>query len=203
MNELSGDAPVAGDAPGAGAEHGWRRDLVGALLAVALGAAVLLHVRGFPTLPAGAPGPALFPGIVGALLVVFGLVLAARSLHARARTARQYAEVEHSAKEQDPDENSTSEDFTGEVAPDNAPRQRASAKGRLDALAVLGLIVGYLLLVDTLGFPLTMGGLLFLLMWRLGAKPWLAFGAAAITTAAIVLMFQQVLLVPLPAGPLG
>jgi len=168
----------------AGAEHGWRRDLVAGLLAAALGVGVLLYVRGFPTLPGEAPGPALFPGIVGALLVLFGLILAARSAYARSRAARQ----------------EPGEEYPVEEAP---PTPRGSVKGRLDALAVVGLIVGYLLLVDTLGFPLTMGGLLFLLMWRLGGKPWRALGAAAITTAAIVLMFQQVLLVPLPAGPLG
>jgi putative tricarboxylic transport membrane protein len=150
----------------------WRHDLVGGLLAAVLGAAVVLHVRTFPELPDGQPGPALFPGIVGSLLVLFGLVLVVRAVLARGEPAA------------DPDEGIT-------------------AQGRLRALAVLGLVVGYLLLAETLGFPVTMGVLLFLLMWLLGARPLVAALAAAATTGFIFLVFEELLLVPLPQGPLG
>jgi putative tricarboxylic transport membrane protein len=146
--------------------------LVGGLLAAALGAAVVLHVRTFPELPDGQPGPALFPGIVGSLLVLFGLVLVVRGVLARGRPAA------------DPDAGIT-------------------RQGRLRALAVLGLVVGYLLLAETLGFAPTMGVLLFLLMWFLGARPLVAVFAAAATTGFILLVFGELLLVPLPSGFLG
>lgn len=155
----------------AGADRGERQDLVAGLLAAGLGAAVLLHVRTFPQLPGEQPGPALFPGIVGALFVFFGLILAVRAALAR-RTVR-----------------------------DAVPTSTTS--GRLNALAVIGFVVVYLLAVETLGFVLTMGALLFLLMWRLGARPLVAVAAALTTTAVMVLIFQRVLLVPLPAGLLG
>ncbi len=151
----------------------WRHDLVAGLLAAALGAAVLLHVRTFPELPDGQPGPALFPSIVGALLVVFGLALAVRAVRARGRDA----------------------------AAD--PGVVATRQGWLRALAVVGVVVAYLLLAETLGFLVTMGVLLFLLMWLLGARPLVAVLAAAATTGVILLLFQQVLLVPLPTGLLG
>ncbi len=150
----------------------WRHDLVGGLLAAALGAAVVLHVRTFPELPDGQPGPALFPGIVGTLLVLFGLVLVVRAVLAR-----------------------------GERAAD--PDAGVTAQGRLRALAVLGLVVGYLLLAETLGFVVTMGVLLFLLMWLLGARPLVAALAAAVTTGFVFLLFEELLLVPLPQGLLG
>jgi putative tricarboxylic transport membrane protein len=150
----------------------WRHDLVGGLLAAALGAAVVLHVRTFPGLPDGQPGPALFPGIIGGLLVLFGLVLVARAVRARDEPAA------------DPDAGVT-------------------ARGWLRALAVLGLVVGYLLLAETLGFVLTMGVLLFLLMWLLGARPLVAVLAAAATTGFIFAVFEELLLVPLPQGFLG
>jgi putative tricarboxylic transport membrane protein len=150
----------------------WRHDLVGGLLAAALGTAVVLHVRTFPELPDGQPGPALFPGIVGSLLVLFGLVLVVRAVLDRGRAAA------------DPDVGVT-------------------AQGRLRALAVLGLVVGYLLLAETLGFAMTMGVLLFLLMWLLGARPLIAAIAAAATTGFMVLVFEELLLVPLPTGPFG
>jgi putative tricarboxylic transport membrane protein len=150
----------------------WRHDLVSGLLAAALGAAVMLHVRTFPELPDGQPGPALFPGIVGSLLVLFGLVLVVRAVLARDRPAT------------DPDAGVT-------------------PQGRLRALAVLGLVVAYLLLAETLGFVLTMGVLLFLLMWLLGARPLVAVLAAAATTGFILVVFGEVLLVPLPSGLMG
>jgi putative tricarboxylic transport membrane protein len=150
----------------------WRHDLVGGLLAAALGAAVVLHVRTFPELPDGQPGPALFPGIVGSLLVLFGLVLVVRAVLGR-----------------------------GEPAAD--PDAGITAQGRLRALAVLGLVVCYLLLAETLGFIVTMGVLLFLLMWLLGARPLVAVLAAAATTGFVFLVFEELLLVPLPEGPFG
>jgi putative tricarboxylic transport membrane protein len=157
---------------GASVGPGWRHDLGAGLLAAALGAAVVIHVRTFPELPDGAPGPALFPGIVGGLLVLFGLVLAVRAALARGREAA-----------------------TGGVP--------TTPRGRLHAIAVLGFVVAYLLLAEVLGFPLTMAVLLFLLMWLLGTRVWVAAVAAVVTTGVIVLLFQELLLVPLPTGPLG
>jgi len=166
------ERPEPAPADPAPADVPWRHDLVGGLLAVALGAAVVLHVRTFPELPDGQPGPALFPGIVGSLFVLFGLVLVVRAVLAR-----------------------------GERAAD--PDAGVTPQGRLRALAVLGLVVGYLLLAETLGFAVTMGVLLFLLMWVLGARPLVAALAAAVTTGFVFLVFEELLLVPLPYGLLG
>lgn len=155
--------------------HGRRADIVSGALVVLLGAAVVLHVRGFPELPGGQPGPALFPGIVGALLVMFGLVLTVRAIVGRGHP---------------PDA-------------DPAGGPASTPRARWNALAVLGLIASYILLAETLGFALTMAPLLFLLMWLLGTRPWIAAAAAAVTTALILLLFQQLLLVPLPTGLFG
>jgi putative tricarboxylic transport membrane protein len=171
---VTGASPAADAEPAAGpapAAVPWRHDLVAGLLAAALGAAVVLHVRTFPDLPDGQPGPALFPGIVGALLLVFGLVLVVRAVLARGRPVGAGAPV--------------------------------TRQGVVRALAVVGLVVAYLLVAEVLGFLLTMAVLLFLLMWLLGAKPLVAALAAAVTTGVIVLLFQELLLVPLPTGLLG
>jgi putative tricarboxylic transport membrane protein len=50
---------------------------------VAAGAFVILRTLDFPRLDDGHPGPALFPQIVGGLMVAFGGVLAAQGLRAR------------------------------------------------------------------------------------------------------------------------
>jgi putative tricarboxylic transport membrane protein len=150
-----------------------RQDLVAGLLTAALGAAVVLYVRTFPELPDGQPGPALVPGIIGGLLVLFGLVLAVRAVPAIRRGERPVVTAS------------------------------ATTQGRLRALGVVGFVVGYLLLAETLGFLITMAALLFLLMWLLGSRPLVAACAAAVTTGFIFLVFGQLLLVPLPSGPLG
>jgi putative tricarboxylic transport membrane protein len=150
-----------------------RHDLLAGLLTAALGAAVVLYVRTFPELPDGQPGPALVPGIIGGLLVVFGLVLAVRAVWAMRRGERPAADVP------------------------------ATTQGRLRAVGVVGFVVGYLLLAETLGFLVTMAVLLFLLMWLLGSRPLVAACAAAVTTGFVFLVFGELLLVPLPPGPLG
>lgn len=161
-----------------------RADLIAGALAAALGVAVLLYIRGFPELPDGSPGPALFPGIIGGLFVLFGAVLVVRSLRAGHRAA-------------------TDGRVADEVDAVDEAQPRSTMTGRVNALAILASVVAYLLLVDVLGFAITMCAILVALMWRLGSRPLVALAAAIGTTALIVLIFQQVLLVPLPTGPLG
>lgn len=159
-------------------------DLVAGLLTAGFGATVVLHVRGFPELPGGQPGPALFPGIVGGLMVVFGLALAGRALAGTRRA--EPAEGTESA----------------ESAPPAEPpiRRRAAV---LNALAVLGAVLAYVVLDDILGFVPTVALLLALLMWRLGTRPPVAVGAAVVTALLLYALFRSFLFVPLPQGPLG
>ncbi|MGH3329482.1 MAG: tripartite tricarboxylate transporter TctB family protein, partial [Streptomycetales bacterium] len=67
----------------------------------------------------------------------------------------------------------------------------------------LGAVVAYLLLADLLGFVITMASLLTVLMVKLGTRLRVAVPAALATAAVILVLFGQVLLVPLPPGPFG
>jgi putative tricarboxylic transport membrane protein len=58
--------------------------------AVLLGAGAFLATFTFPTMPDGAPGPALFPRILAALLVLAGTVLLYRSAGARRDEGERY-----------------------------------------------------------------------------------------------------------------
>ena len=160
-------------------EH--RGDLVAGCLAVVFGISVLLYVRGFPSLPGGLPGPALFPGIIAGLFVVFGSTLVVR--WARRRRTGVPTEVEQDACEQAPP----------------PPTRRTS----LNAAAVLASVVFYLAVVEVLGFTVTMTVLLLALMLLLGVRALVAVPAAVVTTLLMVLLFQYMLLVPLPTGFLG
>lgn len=155
-----------------------KADLAAGLLTAALGAAVVIRVRSFPQLPGGAPGPALFPGLVGALLVLFGVVLLVRSV----RTTRQPPGDE-------------AEDTTASGAP--------GKRGVVNAVTVLAAVLIYIVVADLLGFAITMAALVAALMLRLGARPLVGIGAAVATTVVMALIFERLLLVPLPTGPLG
>ncbi len=48
--------------------------LVGAAIAV-LGIAILVHIQGYPTIPGQKYGPAIFPGVIAAGLVICGALL--------------------------------------------------------------------------------------------------------------------------------
>lgn len=178
---------------------------------------MLLHVRSFPELPGGQPGPALFPGIVGGLLVMFGLVLAARAAltrgprqpvpppaMARPRAAAPAAAAPHTAGPDSGPDNA-GPDASGGIAPPAVPPARRAFRlpPAVRATAVLAAVAGYLLVADLAGFIPTMVVLLWLLMMVLGARVLPALGAAVAATVVVFYLFRTVLLVPLPQGPWG
>ena len=166
-------------------EPATRGDLVSGVVSSVFGAAVLLLARGFPELPDGAPGPGLFPTIIGALFVLFGLVLVVRYVKDRTSSA----EVQGQAR---------ADEFESLLDEPVSPRT-----AWINALSVLGSVVFYLLVADSLGFSLTMAILLVALMWRLGTGLRTAVPSALGTTVVMYLLFERVLLVPLPTGILG
>jgi putative tricarboxylic transport membrane protein len=170
-------APAEAEPSGQGPQPGYA-DLVSGGIAVAFGITVLVYIRGFPQLPGGQPGPALFPGIIAALFVLFGGILVLR-WYAQRRAG------------------------VGGLVEDAEKPERPTTKAWLTALAMCASVVVYLLVVDLLGFPVTMSVLLFALMKLLGTRALVAAIAAVATAVTLMLLFQMVLLVPLPTGVLG
>lgn len=75
------------------------------------------------------------------------------------------------------------------------------APGLPNAALVAGAVAAYMLLVERLGFPLTVGALDVVLMRRLGAGRLVALLAAAALALGVYGLFARVLLVPLPFAP--
>jgi putative tricarboxylic transport membrane protein len=149
--------------------------LWGALLAL-LGGAILWHVQSFPRIPGQNVGPALFPGVVAAALVVCGALLVVGGLRARRRA--------------------------GGGAWVAWP---AWLRSRPQALAFAVLVaanVFYLLAVDRLGFIVTAFVCLAALMWSLRVRIAVALVVALATALAIHWAFYKLLRVPLPWGVL-
>lgn len=70
-----------------------RSDAVLGGAAILLGVAVFANTLGFPKMPDGAPGPALFPQILAALMVVFGLIILLQSTRPHVEEDRHYDTV--------------------------------------------------------------------------------------------------------------
>jgi putative tricarboxylic transport membrane protein len=58
-------------------------DAIFGVVLLVLGIVILTHVQGFPTIPGQKVGPALFPGVVAAGLVICGILLIASGIGRR------------------------------------------------------------------------------------------------------------------------
>lgn len=146
-------------------------DAIPGALLVALGAAVLIGVQGFPKIPGQPVGPALFPGLIAVGLCVCGLILVVKGWLAR-REGPWFV-------------------FDDWVR--SAPH--AIALGIL-----LGSIVFYIAFADTLGFFITASIVLFAQLVSLRVAPLRALAIALVAVAVIHFAFYKLLRVPLPWG---
>ncbi len=143
---------------------------------VVLGAACGYGGWLLPPVPGQEIGPDVFPMVIGAGLIICGVMIAFGIGHA-------FEEEEEL------------------VAP--APGEEAPAitwaRG-LTALLPPGLLVFYVFAVDRLGFALTAGAMTLIMALSLGARLRLAIPLAILTPIAVDLIFSKLLRVPLPPG---
>ncbi len=148
-------------------------DAVFGLLLMALGAAVLVAIQGYPKIPGQPVGPALFPGLIAAGLCIAGVLLVARGW--RARASHPWLAWDEWAR---------------------SPRH-------LLALAVLlGGILFYLAASERLGFLITAALVLLALFLVLRVRPLSAFTIAIVAALLVHFAFYKLLRVPLPWGVL-
>jgi len=137
--------------------------------ASALGAALIFSALSMPNLPNFRFGAGLFPGIIGASMILVGILLAAT----RSAESRPLVSL---------------------------PEWAGRSEGRRGVLLMLGLLVAYFLLAETVGFiPMALLILTSLLLHK-GVRPVLAITIAAAMSLFIVQFFGGVLNVPLPWG---
>jgi putative tricarboxylic transport membrane protein len=141
----------------------------------ALGAAVAIHVRGFPEVPGHFYGPGLFPGMIAAGLIVCGAGLVVRGLRAKTGSA-----------------------FAVDPAVWIVSR-RNSVSGAL----VLAAILSFAFFGETLGFQIPAFATLAGFYLWLGRGPLRAFALAVALTVVLDLLFRVLLRVPVPTGVLS
>ncbi len=148
-------------------------DAVWGVLLLLLGGALLVYVQSFPTIPGQDYGPALFPGVIGAGLVVCGALLTMKGIVARRSDGLAWAAFDPWLR--------------------HRPQVIAFA-------TVIAVNVFYLAAIDRLGFVIT--GTVYLAalftVFRVRAR-WIV-PLALIVTLIIHYAFFKLLRVPLPGG---
>ena len=150
-------------------------DVVWGVLLALLGGAIVVHVQAFPRIRGENVGPALFPGIVAAALVVCGLVLVVLGLAQRRAGA-------------------------GAPPWSQAPEWLRSPPHVLAFVVLVASNVFYLLAVDRLGFLITAFVYLTALIWVLRVRLALVLPVALVMALLIHYAFYKLLRVPLPWG---
>lgn len=169
-----------------------RTDLVTGALAVAVGAIVIPYGAGMPDIREGIPGPGLFPMMIGGFLVLLGISLILTTLLGRRST-----DV--------PDEPAPPQPVAADaqVAGPDVVSTDAGAEGPrrwVNGLVVIGAVLFYALLADTLGFLLTMTVVVSAILLVLRTRWWVAVLTGVLTSLALWGLFEQALLVQLPDG---
>jgi putative tricarboxylic transport membrane protein len=148
-------------------------DAVFGLLLLALGAAILVVVQGFPKIPGQQVGPGLFPGLIAAGLCLGGALLMLRGWRDRAASAWIHLD-----------------------------QWVRSPRHVLACALVVASPVFYVLASEKLGFLLTSILTLTALMVALKVPPGRSVLIAVIATLVIHTAFYKLLRVPLPWGVL-
>ena len=153
-----------------------RNDYIGAGIFIALGVFIWAISFQFPVLPGGHPGPSLFPRVLGTLFIFFSLIVILEGRR-KSKTPPPPAEADEGG-------NVT---ITGR-------------ENYLNAVLVIILIAAFIAFAKYLGFILTGGAVLFILMWRLHVKPHIGLIISAVVICIIYSVFSKGLRVPLPHG---
>lgn len=157
-------------------------DAITGVVLVVFAVAEIAYTRTFPSLHGQNYGPDLFPVLIGAGLLLCGLVLIARGILARRGATDSTKDTEVVAGWID---------FT---------QMSVSSHARVNAALTLLFMLLYILFSEQLGFILFSVFTIAFLLYRLGSSVWLSCVIAVVTTVVIQFLFAKVLLVPLPAG---
>jgi len=149
-------------------------DAVFGALFIALGAAVLFGVQGFPRIPGQSVGPALFPGLIATVLCVAGAALVVKGWTQR-RGGQPWLAWDPWVR---------------------SPRHVAAL------VVLLGSVLLYIFAANALGFLVTAALILTALFVVLRVPPGRAVLMAGVAALVVHFAFYKLLRVPLPWGVL-
>ncbi|MEO8487115.1 MAG: tripartite tricarboxylate transporter TctB family protein [Betaproteobacteria bacterium] len=138
-----------------------------------VGVVVVVHVQAFPRIPGQQVGPGLFPGLVAAGLAVCGVILIVSGY--RKRATEPWLETAEWMR---------------------------SGRHFVAFAAIVGGVVAYVLVAESVGFLIVAPILLWLWLTVLGVRRGTAVVVAIVATLVIWYAFYRFLRVPLPWGVL-
>lgn len=146
----------------------------------------LMNRPEFAPVSSGPIGPMYFPNLLLAMVGVLGAVVAWREWKKSAADALSSSGEPH-------------------IVQSDAPpsRRRFPPAALLNAICVCGAVLFYVIVADQLGFILTAGILLFLLLWKFGNRFLVSLLISGVATPLIYQLFAGLLRIPLPYGVLG
>ncbi len=155
-----------------------KKDYIGPGIFIALGVFIWAVSFQFPVLPGGHPGPSLFPRVLGTLFIFFSLIVIGESRR------------KSKAAPPPPEDEGGNVTITGK-------------ENYFNAVLVIILIAAFIVGAPHLGFIITGGMVLVILMWKLHVKPVRAVLISAVIICFIYMVFAKGLRVPLPHGFVG
>jgi putative tricarboxylic transport membrane protein len=151
-------------------------DAIWGALLILLGLTIILHVQHFPMIPGQKIGPAMFPGLASAGIMICGVLLIINGLKARARAGERWWQ----------------------------PGDWVSSPRHLSAFVVfIGGVTAYILFAQAIGFLILAPIVLIAWFLVLRVRPRVAVVTAIIATLVIWYAFYKLLRVPLPWGVLS
>jgi hypothetical protein len=162
-----------------------KKDYIGGVIFICLGIFIWALTFKFPVLAAVGgvhhPGPSLFPRVLGTLFIFFSLIVI-------------WEGWRKSKTSQPPPPTETAEELReGNVI-------IVEEKNYFNPVLVIFLIGAFIALAPHLGFIITGGAVLFILMWKLHVKPLKSLVITAIVICFMYSVFVKILRVPLPQG---
>jgi putative tricarboxylic transport membrane protein len=154
-----------------------KNEYIGAGFFIALGVFTWAVSFQFPVLPGGHPGPSLFPRVLGTLFIFFSLIVILQSRSKSKTPPAPPAEV----------------DEGGNVT-------LIGKENYFNAVLVIILIAAFIAFTKHLGFIITGGAVLFILMLKLQVRPLAGLIISAVVVSFIYTVFAKGLRVPLPHG---
>ena len=150
-------------------------DAIWGALLILLGATIIVHVQHFPMIPGQKIGPAMFPGLASAGLVLCGILLMVNGVNARKRAGERWWQ---------------SGDWV------SSPRHLFAF------VAFIGGVTVYVLFANAIGFLILAPLILAAWFLVLRVRPRRAIVTALIASIVIWYVFYKLLRVPLPWGVL-
>ncbi len=151
------------------------KDVISAGFFIGIGLFYFIYSWEYGIGPLDNPGPGFFPRIIGLIFIVINSLQLLLSLRKRTEKNRLSTLL-----------------------------QDLQVRGIILAGMMVGIVITYLIVLDTVGFLIASPLLVFSLAWVMGGRNWMANLVLGVVSSGVIYwLFWTIMRVPIPAGFLG